>query len=101
MSTSRLRCRGSRCWTISTAAGNSFGRADSTSVSALSPPAEAARATTSYGALGGASSTAARGPSTDMRLTLYLDHSLRQGGRVEDAAGREQRSDGRGALLRI
>src|SRR5882724_2958824 len=47
MSAIRLRWRGSRCCTTTTAAGKSTGSAASTWVSAFSPPAEAASATTS------------------------------------------------------
>src|SRR5256885_7238208 len=47
MSAIRLRWRGSRCCTTTTAAGKSAGSAASTWVSAFSPPAEAASATTS------------------------------------------------------
>src|SRR5262245_15470655 len=47
MSAIRLRCRGSRCCTTTSAAGKLPGSAARTSVSALSPPAEAASATIS------------------------------------------------------
>src|SRR5438105_974280 len=43
----RLRWRGSRCWTTTSAAGKSAGSAPRTSVIAFRPPAEAAMATIS------------------------------------------------------
>src|SRR5438552_13586621 len=50
MSAIRLRWRGSRCWTTTTAAGNSAGRLARTRPRAPMPPADAAMATTSKAA---------------------------------------------------
>src|SRR5262245_37148574 len=94
MSASRLRCRGSRCWTTTMPAGNSARSLENRTPSAFRPPAEAATATMSN-PLGGSARSFT--PASMAARVHPVGHDLRgRKGRLN-----EHLPDERGAVRQV